>query len=123
MVYFPSSHSVTNGQLTVTVLPAVYHGGNSVVLSSVIQVFCTASHVSLTTPPNITWMKANPTDPMPLASDPPHIRIRTSSDESTGRTSSVLTIDYFTTEDDGTYHCQASNGADTEMSTLMQFTG
>ena len=68
-------------------------------------------------------MKASPTDPMPLGTDPPHIRIRTLSDDATGRTTSALTIDYFTSEDDGTYHCQASNGADTEMSTLIQFTG
>ena len=84
---FLSSHSVTNGQLTITVLPAIYHGGgNNVVLGSVIQIFCTASDISLSTSSNITWMKATTNDPMPLGSDPPHIRIRTSSDDATGRT-------------------------------------
>ena len=92
------------------------------VLGSVILIYCTASDGSLTTPPDITWMKASPT-PEPLNDDPAHIRIRTSSNLVSGNTTSVLTIDYFTTQDDGTYHCLGSIGNDTETSDMMELAG
>ena len=92
------------------------------VLGSVIKIYCMASVGSLTTPPNITWMKASPT-PEPLNNDPAHIRIRTSSNVVSSSTTSVLTIDSFTTQDDGTYHCLASIGNDNETGDMMEFAG
>ena len=92
------------------------------VLGSVVQIYCTASNESLTTPPDITWMKASPT-PEPLNNDPAHIRIRTSSNVVSGSATSVLTIDFFTDQDDGTYHCLASIGNDNEASATMEFAG
>ena len=52
----------------------------------------------------MTWFK----DGEVLSNDPPHIRIRTSTDGTS--VSSVLTVDNFAAEDDGMYHCEASDG-------------
>ena len=106
------------------VTPDIYTGAgtHSVVLGSVIQIYCTASDGSLTTTPDITWVKASPT-PETLNDDPAHIRIRTSSNVVSGNTTSVLTIDFFTTQDDGTYYCLGSNRNDNETSNMMEFAG
>jgi len=80
---------------------------------SVIRARCTASSSSA---PDVTWFK----DGEVLSNDPPHIRIRTSTDGTS--VSSVLTVDNFAAEDDGMYHCQASDGMNSMNSTTLSFT-
>ena len=80
---------------------------------SVIRARCTASSSSA---PSVTWFK----DGEVLSNDPPHIRIRTSTDGTS--VSSVLTVDNFAAEDDGMYHCQASDGMSSMSSTTLSFT-
>ena len=114
----PCVSLVIGGQPTVSVTPTVYQGTHNVALGSVVQLYCTASS-SPGTAPTITWVK----DFSPLDSDPAHIHIRTSTDDSTGESSSVLTVDYFTTQDDGGYLCSASDGGGTMNSAMMTLTG
>jgi hypothetical protein len=76
----------------------------SVVEGSVIQLRCTAESTTIDTPPTITWTR----DSAEISDDPPHVRLRTSSDGGGGVTS-VLTIDGFVFSDDGSYKCVASD--------------
>lgn len=75
---------------------------HSVVQGSVLQVYCIATSVP---PPTVVWLK----DGAELHNDPPHIRVRTSTDGNT--VTSVLTIDNFGDSDGGNYHCGAEYGA------------
>ena len=85
---------------------------------SVIWLYCTAN--SETATPTITWIKNGVT----LVNDPPHIRIRSSSNVTDMLTSSSLVVDNFgLADDDGSYMCQASDGTATVSSSTLSLTG
>ena len=109
------------GQLTLVTLPDILFVDNSgvhnVELETVIRARCTAS--SNSTPVSVTWFK----DGINLVNDPPHIRIRSSSSTNDNETTSVLTIDNFLTNDDGLYHCVASDTNTIMNSTTLTLTG
>ncbi|CAI8053582.1 hypothetical protein GBAR_LOCUS29303 [Geodia barretti] len=106
---------MVQGQLTLQALPDmlfVDNGGvHGVELGTVVRARCTAS--SSSSAPLLTWFK----DGGILASDAPHIRIRSSSSGS--EVSSVLTVDNFDSGDNGDYYCEASNDTDTLASTTL----
>ena len=106
------------GQLSLEALPDVLFVNNSgvhnVELGTVIRARCTASSSSA---PVVTWFK----DGSSLLNDPPHIRIRTSTDST--EVTSVLTIDNFITDDNGNYYCQASDSTTSMTSTTLSLTG
>ena len=116
--YLCLSPAVCQGQLTLEALPDVLFVDNSgvhnVKLGTVIRARCTASSSSA---PVVTWFK----DGDSLLNDPPHIRIRTSTDDT--EVTSVLTIDNFNTGDDGDYYCQANDSTTTLTSTTLSLTG
>ena len=111
--------AVAQGQLTLQALPDVLfvdNGGvHGVELGTVVRARCTAS--SSSSAPLLTWFK----DGGILASDPPHIRIRSTSSGS--EVSSVLTVDNFDSGDNGDYYCEASNDTDTLTSTTLSLSG
>ena len=82
-------------------------------LGTVIRVRCTASSSSA---PTMTWFN----DGSSLTNDPPHVRIRTSTDGTA--VVSTLTIDNFDSTDDGIYFCQASDDTNSESSTTLNLT-
>ena len=86
---------------------------HNVELGTVIRVRCTASSSSA---PTMTWFK----DGNSLTNDPPHVRIRTSTDGTA--VVSTLTVDNFNFTDDGIYFCQASNDTNSESSTTLSLT-
>ena len=86
---------------------------HNVELGTVIRVRCTASSSSA---PTVTWFK----DGNSLTNDPPHVRIRTSTDGTA--VVSTLTVDNFDFVDDGIYFCQASNDTNSESSTTLSLT-
>ena len=88
-------------------------GVHNVELGTVIRVRCTASSSSA---PTMTWFK----DGSSLTNDPPHVRIRTSTDGTA--VVSTLTIDNFDSTDDGDYFCQASDDTNSESSTTLSLT-
>ena len=110
--------AVCQGQLSLEALPDVLFVDNSgvhnVELGTVIRARCTASSSSA---PVVTWFK----DGSSLLNDPPHIRIRTSTDST--EVTSVLTIDNFITDDNGDYYCQASDSTTSMTSTTLSLTG
>ena len=57
----------------------------------------------------------------PLYNDPPHVRIRNSTDGNL--TSSVLIIDSFGTLDNGSYYCQANDGMSSSVSPSTNLSG
>ena len=93
---------------------ATNNGVHNVELGTVIRARCTANS-SCT--PVVTWFK----DGDSLLNDPPHIRIRTSTDDT--EVTSVLTIDNFNTGDNGDYYCQAYDSTTTLNSTALSLTG
>ena len=117
LIYVIYLNSLSPDQVTLQSLPDLLFVNNSgvhnVEKGSVIRARCTAGSSSA---PNMTWFK----DGEVLSNDPPHIRIRTSTDGTS--VSSVLTVDNFAAEDDGMYHCQASNGMNSMNSTTLSFT-
>ena len=112
------SPAVCQGQLSLEALPDVLFVNNSgvhnVELGTVIRARCTASSSSA---PIVVWFK----DGDSLLNDPPHIRIRTSTDDT--EVTSVLTIDNFNTGDNGDYYCQAYDSTTTLNSTTLSLTG
>ena len=111
------SPALCEGQLNLQSLPDVLFVNNSgvhnVELGTVIRVRCTASSSSA---PTMTWFK----DGSSLTNDPPHVRIRTSTDGTT--VVSTLTVDNFDFVDNGIYVCQASDGTNSENSTTLSLT-
>ena len=105
------------GQLSLEALPRVLFVNNSgvhnVELGTVIRARCTASSSSA---PTVVWFK----DGDSLLNDPPHIRIRTSTDDT--EVTSVLTIDNFNTGDNGDYYCQAYDSTTTMNSNILSLT-
>ena len=110
--------AMCQGQLTLLALPDVLFMDNSgvhnVELGTVIRGRCTANSSSV---PVVTWFRNGST----LPNDPPHIRIRTSTDSTA--VISVLTIDYFNTTDNGDYYCQANDSLTSLSSTTLSLTG
>ena len=107
-----------SGPLTLLALPSRLFASRSnshiVVQGSVVRVYCIATSAL---PPTVTWLK----DGVELHNNPPHIRVRTSTDGNT--TSSVLTVDNFGDSDDGTYHCRAEYGTYLLNSTILSLSG
>ena len=66
-----------------------------------LQLFCTADSSDAV----FTWDRGGTV----LTNDPPHIRIRSNSDTNT--VTSILTVDYFSTADNGTYRCSVGETA------------
>lgn len=89
-------------------------GYHNVASGSVIRLHCEASSISA---PLIVWFK----DSKEVYNDPPHVRIRNSLDGNL--TTSVLIIDSFGTLDNGTYHCQASDGISSAESLSTHLSG
>lgn len=110
-----------SAQLTVTTLPNVLFQSNdgvhNIVEESVVWLYCTANSTIAT--PSITWTKNGVT----LVHDPPHIRIRSSSDDTNMSTTSSLVVDNFKTSDNGSYMCQAGDGTVTMNSSVLSLTG
>ena len=104
----PSTCTAASAQLRVVTLPNILfqnrNANHKIVSGSVIQLYCSAT--SMTGTPSITWVNNG----VNLVNNPPHIRIRSSSNNTMNTTSS-LTIDYFTSEDDGNYVCHATDGS------------
>ena len=74
-----------------------------------LQLFCTADSSDAV----FTWDRGGTV----LTNDPPHIRIRSNSDINT--VTSILTVDGFTTADNGIYQCRVG----TAMATTQMLTG
>ena len=109
MVSCPSTRTAASAQLRVVTLPRIlWQDGNAnhkIVSGSVIQLHC--SGTSTTATPNVTWASNGRT----VDNDPPHIRIRSSSNSTEMYTTSSLTIDNFTPDDDGNYGCHVTDGS------------
>ena len=75
-----------------------------------LQFFCTANSSDAV----FTWDRGSTV----LTNDPPHIRIRSNSDTNT--VTSILTVDGFTTADNGAYQCSVEG---TAMATTQMLTG
>ena len=109
--------ALCEGQLNLQSLPDVLFVNNSgvhnVELGTVIRVRCTASSSSA---PTMTWFK----DGSSLTNDPPHVRIRTSTNGTA--VVSTLTVDNFDFTDNGIYFCQANDGSNSENSTTLSLT-
>ena len=117
MLIYPST--VVSAQLTVTPLPDVLFQNNSgahnVVEQSVIWMYCTANSTTAT----ITWTK----DGENLVNNPPHIQIRSSTNNNETSSTSSLVINNFQASDNGSYVCQASDGTLTANSSRLSLTG
>ena len=91
-------------------LPDVFFAARlNIAEGSVLQLFCTANSSDAV----FTWDRGGTV----LTNDPPHIRIRSNSDTNT--VTSILTVDGFTTADNGTYQCRVG----TAMATTYLLTG
>ena len=105
----PSTCTAASAQLRVVTLPNILfqnrNADHKIVSGSVIQLYCSAT--SMTGTPSITWVNNG----VNLVNNPPHIRIRSSSNNTEMHTTSSLTIDYFTSEDDGNYVCHTTDGS------------
>jgi len=105
----PSTCTAASAQLRVVTLPNILfqnrNANHKIVSGSVIQLYCSAT--SMTGTPSITWVNNG----VNLVNNPPHIRIRSSSNNTEMYTFSSLTIDHFTSEDDGNYVCHATDGS------------
>ena len=75
-----------------------------------LQLFCTADSSDAV----FTWDRGGTV----LTNDPPHIRIRSNSD--TNAVTSILTVDSFSTADNGAYQCSVCG---TAMDTTQMLTG
>ena len=80
---------------------------------SVIQLYCSVESTTAT----FSWTK----DSAPVVIDVPHLRERTCNDSTT--TTSVLTIDNFQSNDDGTYQCVVEDGGTTGSGNNVTLTG
>ena len=83
----------------------------NVVETAVIQLYCSGSGATIL---DITWTKNGTT----LTNDPPHLRIRASSTDT-----SVLTVDNFGSSDDGEYACLVSSSTGSASSGTLTLTG
>ena len=88
-------------------------GVHNVVNGSVIQLFCSVESLNVT----FSWTK----DGSPVVIDVPNLRERTCNDSTT--TTSVLTIEDFQSNDNGTYQCMATNGQESGIGSSTTLTG
>ena len=106
-----------NGQSpTITSLPESLFGASgahSVAEGSVIQLYCSVNPVTAT----VSWTKDN----VQVIIDVPHLRVRMSSNGT--HNTSVLTLDNFSSGDNGMYQCHAMNGGVTESSSTVTLNG
>ena len=107
------------GQLSLVTLPDVLfvdnNGVHNIELGTVVQAHCIANSSSV---PVVRWLKNGGGL---LSNDPPHMRIRTSTDGTV--VTSVLTIDNYGLADDGNYTCEATDGTTTMSSTTLSLDG
>ena len=91
---------MSQSPIVITLPEALLTSSGNVVEGSVIQVYCTVENNNNI---SFTWTLNG----MALLNDPPHIRIRTNTDDSD--TTSVLTVDNFRDNDNGDYQCTATD--------------
>ena len=108
---------VAVGHMTVTSLPAALfqdNGGvHNVVEGSVIQLFCSVESLDVT----FSWTK----DGSPVVINVPNLRERTCNESTT--TTSMLTIEGFQSNDNGTYQCIAKHGQESGIGNSTTLTG
>ena len=91
---------------------------SGIVAGSVIQLFCSAS--GQFTAPHIQWTKNNIT--IPETAQLPHLMVKSRTENNT-ITSSVLTIYGFSSSDNGSYQCCASEINSSTLSKPLLLTG
>ena len=103
--------------LVVSSLPeAVFSGGSeTVVEGSVVWLYCHVNSIASTL--RVTWSK----DGASLVQDVPHIRMRSSSDDTS--TTLLLVLDNLQASDSGVYQCTAQDGGETVRGTALTLTG
>ena len=103
--------TAVSAQLVVNTLPNVLFQDedmtHKIVSGSVIQLYCSAT--STTATPIITWTSGG----MAVVNDPPHIRVRNSTNNTEMSATSSLVIDNFGPLDDGNYACHVTDGTAT----------
>ena len=99
-------------------LDGIYDNSSVIVAGSVIQLFCSAS--GQFTAPNIQWTWNNIT--IPETAQLPHLMVKSWTQNNT-ITSSVLTIYGFSTSDNGSYRCSASDNGSSVGSQPLLLTG
>ena len=99
-------------------LDGIYDNASVIVAGSVIQLFCSAS--GQFTAPNIHWTWNNIT--IPETAQLPHLMVKSWTENNT-ITSSLLTIYGFSTGDNGSYQCNASDNGSSGVSQPLLLTG
>ena len=105
--------------LKVSSLPEIlFSGGNeTVVEGSVVWLYCQVNSTASTLRLRMTWSK----DGASLVQDVPHIRMRSSSDDTS--TTLLLVLDNLQASDSGVYQCTAQDGGETVMGTALTLMG
>ena len=98
--------------------PDLPENSSVIVAGSVIQLFCSAS--GQFTAPHIQWTWNNIT--IPETSQLPHLMVKSWTENNT-ITSSVLTIYGFSTSNNGSYQCNASDNGSSDISQPLLLTG
>ena len=103
--------------LEVTSLPEdIFSGGSeTVVEGSVVWLYCQVNSTASTL--TVTWSK----DGASLVQDVPHIRMRSSSDDTS--TTLLLVLDNLQASDSGVYRCTAQDGGETARGNALTLTG
>ena len=98
-------------------LPQIFFsgGGETVVEGSVVWLYCQVNSTASTL--TVTWSK----DCASLVQDVPHIRMRSSSDDTS--TTLLLVLDNLQASDSGVYQCTAQDGGETAMGTALTLIG
>ena len=99
-------------------LDGIHDNSSVIVAGSVIQLFCSAS--GQFTAPHIQWTWNNIT--IPETAQLPHLMVKSWTQNNT-ITSSVLTIYGFSTSDNGSYQCNASDNGSSDISQPLLLTG
>ena len=99
-------------------LDGIYDNASVIVARSVIQLFCSAS--GQFTAPNIHWTWNNIT--IPETAQLLHLMVKSWTQNNT-ITSSLLTIYGFSTDDNGSYQCNASDNGSSDVSQPLLLTG
>ena len=114
-VWYPFGATILNSPQD---LDGLNDNASAIVAGSVIQLFCSAS--GQFTSPNIRWTKNNIT--IPETAQLPHLMVKSRTENNT-ITSSVLTIYGFSSSDNGSYQCCASDINSTTLSKPLLLTG
>ena len=117
-MYVRNNHIAVNGQSpTITSLPESLFeasgGVHSAVEGSVIQLYCSVEPATAI----VSWTKDN----VSVIIDVPHLRVRMSSNGT--HNTSVLTLDNFSSGDNGIYQCHAMSGGVTMSGSTVSLTG